>query len=266
MSPQNGAASNNAEVSLARRTVQVIDALAKRPSWSLKALSRETGLPKSSLHRLLKTLESEDYVKQEDKGGMYSIGSRLVEQSGSIAKRAYLQRKALGVMCEIYDITCEDCAASVVLDAILHYGSRTCLICLEHEDFGGLITAQMESVRFPMTLHAGATGKVLLAFMSEIQAARFISSKRLVPLTSHTTTSSNILRDSLRNIKTKGFCVSQDDWISGVTTIAAPVVDEHGNAVAALGIAVRTRDLSDARETELIDLVSYGARQIASKS
>ena len=88
-----------------------------------------------------------------------------------------------------------------------------------------------------MDLHAGAGGKVLLAFASEEILESFLSKSNMDKRTLQTITNKRKLKAELKQIRKQGFATSQGERVSDAYAIAAPVFDGDGGLVGALGIA-----------------------------
>ena len=74
-----------------RRTLLVLRVLNEKPVWSLQELQAHTGLPKSTLHRLLATLQQEHYVRcDEGMYGSYQLTHKVKELSKGITERSEL--------------------------------------------------------------------------------------------------------------------------------------------------------------------------------
>src|SRR5262245_35637333 len=87
----------------AKRALEVIEHVAASPRpVSLSEIAREVGLPKSSAHALIRTLDNEGYL-QRDVRGEYSLGPRLLRLLGSLPHRFELPRVARPIMQELVD-------------------------------------------------------------------------------------------------------------------------------------------------------------------
>src|SRR6478735_4986783 len=68
------------EVSSVRKALELLTAFSVHdPEWSLSAVARRLGLPKSTAHNLLRTLQSFDLVHQDSERRTYRLGPRALE-------------------------------------------------------------------------------------------------------------------------------------------------------------------------------------------
>jgi len=72
-------------------------------------------------------------------------------------------------------------------------------------------------------LMAGATGKVFMSLMEENQVAGIIKSKGLHKYTENTITDPDLYLKEIMSVKEKGYAIDNEEYISGVSAVAAPV-------------------------------------------
>jgi DNA-binding IclR family transcriptional regulator len=88
-----------------------------------------------------------------------------------------------------------------------------------------------------MALHAGAGGKVLLAFASEEMVSSFLSKSTMEKHTRQTIDTEKKLITELKKIRKKGFATSKGERVPDASAIAAPVFGAADSLIGALGIA-----------------------------
>lgn len=87
------------EVRSVQRALLILRVMNERPTWSLQELHRRTGLAKSTLHRLLSTLESEKYVRTDPQAyGQYQLTLAVSNLSCGISERSVLAEMAAPLM------------------------------------------------------------------------------------------------------------------------------------------------------------------------
>src|SRR6185437_4303824 len=85
--------------------------------------------------------------------------------------------------------------------------------------------------------HALAMGKVVLSLLEPTGLARYVA-RGLKSFTPHTITSAQVLSDELEHVRRHGFAVDREEFDEDFCCIAAPILDEDGRFVAALGLSV----------------------------
>jgi DNA-binding IclR family transcriptional regulator len=205
-------------------------------SLSLAELSRRTGLPKPTVHRMAAELCRERMLERLEDGS-YRLGLRLFEIGERVHSHRTLSEAALPIMEDLREATRKRIHLAVldgvdvvyveILGAnLLHkIGSRT----------GG---------RFPA--HATGVGKAILAYStSSVVQARIDAG--LPRLTVRTITTPGALQRELREIRTKGFAQDREESHVGVSCVAAPVFGSDAKVRAALSITGRTTSIDPAR-------------------
>ena len=109
--------------------------------------------------------------------------------------------------------------------------------------------------------YSTASGKVLLASLPQTEIDFILNNIVLEPRTPKTITDPNVLRQTLEEIRTKGFCVSKDEDELGFTCIAVPIF-KSGVAVASLNITGTNNFMSTA-DNHFSEIVKNIAEKIS---
>ena len=89
-------------------------------------------------------------------------------------------------------------------------------------------------------LHTSASGKAILAHLTDEKIDQYLSSVKMIPITPTTITLPETLREELRAIRSGALAYAREEQFEGLTAMAAPVFDLHGGVVAALVVTVPT--------------------------
>ncbi len=212
--------------SVTGRALAVLDSFdAAHRRQSLAAISRRTGLPLTTVHRLAHDLERNDaLVRGAD--GDYEIGSKIWRVGTLASVHVELREVALlPYMEDVYELG-NDAVQVAVLDG---------LRCLIVDRIAGSRTISVLSKpgsRLP--LHATGVGKVLLAFGgTELQDAVLGSLDRY---TDKTITDVATLKSQLVTIKSQGLAITREELAPGATSVAVPLRGKGGKVIAALGV------------------------------
>ena len=212
------------------RAVQLLELLGNDPRGEavLGKLGRDSGLPASTVHRLLKALQAVGFVNQDVVSGRYRLGPRLLRlglrASNTIEVRAVARRH----MEELTAKTLETTYLSIV------------------DDLYGVIIEKVESpqhirlfeplgARIP--LNRGASRKVLLAYLPDEVIDRLKSAGLLVAATPSTVTDVDVLRRQLSIIRAHGYAHTSGENTPGSGALAVPLRDWNNTVVAGLSIA-----------------------------
>lgn len=213
--------------SVTGRAFAVLDTFStKYRRQSLSSIARRSGLPLTTVHRLVHDVEQQAaLVRGAD--GDYEIGRKIWALGTLASVHAELRELALPYMEDVYGLG-NDAVQIAVLDG---------LRCLIIDRIAGSRTMSVLSkpgTRLP--LHATGVGDVLLAYGDqELREAAFITLDRY---TEQTITDSAMLNEQLREIKSHGFAITYAELAEGATSVAVPVRGKAGKVIAALGVVL----------------------------
>jgi IclR family transcriptional regulator, KDG regulon repressor len=248
------------DVSAVRTVNRISDILncftREQPALSLTTISNRLELPKSTVHRLLTALESQGFLMREANGRDFQLGYQLLHW-GMVAQCALdLRNEALPFLRKL--------SASTGETAILSVRDGLQGVCLE-------MVASSQPVRLTMQagqrlmLHAGASAKVLWAFLPDAEIQRILNAIELPALQPGAITDRNRLCDELVAIRQRGYAVSFEETDPGAMGIAAPVYDQTGRPVAGIGVAAPLARIPAERVPAVAPLVVEAARQLSAR-
>ena len=188
-------------------------------------IARGLGLNASTTHRILKALVAAGYVAQNTQSERYRLG-REAFLLGHAARRTLGLEAAMTSLERLAEETGES------VNLVIRDGSAG-LVVLRVESRHPLRFTQPTGTRIP--LYCTSSGKALLAFAADYRA-EVAALPDLRQLTSTTLTSPQQLLLDLERTRERGFSVNRAERIPGVCGIAAPVLDAHGLAIAALAV------------------------------
>lgn len=220
MTPLVDAATPNAVID---RVSLVLDAFDGHGRLSLAQIVRRTGLPRSSVHRMLERLVQLRWLRRD--GRDYELGMRLVELGSLAVHQDRLHSAAMPFLRELHRAT-----GYVVHLAVLEGPDVVYL-----EKIGGLIAAAIPTRvggRYPA--HCTGVGKAILAYAddSRIDAA---GAAGLPCRTRYSLRTLAQLRAELNKVRGRGVAYEREESVPGFGCVAAPI-GEIGEAVAAVSV------------------------------
>jgi DNA-binding IclR family transcriptional regulator len=191
----------------------------------LSELVRRTGLPKSTVHRMLAELV-EHRLLERDTTGRYRLGGQLFE----LGMRASVERRLLEVavpfLQDLYERTHETVHLGLLEGTEVVYVSK----------IGGHRQAQAPSrVGGRMPLHCTAIGKALLAHAGEGLLHEVVE-QGLERRTAHTITAAGLLERQLATVVETGVAYEHEESAVGLVCIAAPVLAPDDRPIAAVSV------------------------------
>ena len=191
------------------------------------ALSQQLGWHKSTVSRLLSTLEQEGFVEQNLETGKYRLGLGLVTLAGIVLDRIDLREIAFSYISELAELT-QETVNIVVLNG------NECM------NIGGAASPRpiqyVGRIGRRTPVHCTAAGKVLLAQLTP-EALYQVLPEELPRLTSNTIVDRKVFEQELIKIRRLGYATSHEEEQEGLSAIAAPVCDHSTNACAAVAVS-----------------------------
>lgn len=210
------------------RAVGLLRVIADQGSASLPELADGTGLPKSSVHRLVRELVREGLLIQ--RRNHYAVAPLVFEFGSSSPSLRALREAALPVMEDIYEFT-----RNVVHLAILIEEAETAEALILEKIMGrkSPITSSRVGLRIP--LHSTASGKVLLAF-SDPYILDMVCAGHLPKYGPNTIVSSDGLRAEVERVRRTGIATDDEEAAAGVSCVAAPILTPSDGLCGVLSI------------------------------
>lgn len=223
----------SADSSIVTKCARVMDILthAKRP-LVFSEIVAATGFVKSSSHRILAVLQSEQLVAYDKGKRTYEPGPRFREWARAGFHRGDLQQVAAEAMEDLSEATGMNAALSVLDGDSLLY----------------LRTADQVSVRFAARagdhapLHCTAAGKVFLAHMSKSRLDAFLATSPLEKFTEFTRIDPESLQAEFPAVLENGYATAIKEEFLQVMGMAAPIWDERKKVAACLSLWTLTAD------------------------
>ncbi|NPV44413.1 MAG: IclR family transcriptional regulator [Firmicutes bacterium] len=224
------------------------------PCLSLPEICKKIGLPKSTVYRLISTLQLKGFIEQNEINGKYQPGTKLISISNILLKNMDLRKIAFPVMCGL-----RDASGETVNLYILRNRKRVCIEQVE----GSHLIKRYAAIGDELPLHCGASGKLLLAFQPESEIDRVIEETGLKPWTEKSITDPVLLKKNLENIRNQGYAFTKGERETGAASIAAPIRNHTGNVVAAVTISGPDSRFTPENAERYITLVTEAARKIS---
>src|SRR3569623_867182 len=195
-----------------RRSVQVMELLARKGSLGVRPVAQQLGLPLGSVHRLLLDLEAEG-VAERTLEGEWALSFRLLEITGMQLDRIELPQLAR----PFADRIAEETRETVNLNALHNMMGVTIDKVRGNE---GMQLDMRIGSRGP--LNCGGAGKAMLAFMPPEQQ-QLVYAQPLRQLTPHTIIDPRELESEVQRVRKRGFSLDDDEEVVGVRCVAMPI-------------------------------------------
>jgi DNA-binding IclR family transcriptional regulator len=217
-------------------------------------LAGELGLPKGTVHGILRTLQVVGFVEQDNDSGKYQLGAALLHMGSSYLDGNELRTRALNWA----DALATQSGESVRIGT-LHENQ----VLIVHHVFRPDDSRQALEVGSLLPVHATAVGKALLAHHRYLAAE--VAGRQLPSYTPATVTDVYRLRRELDEISERGWASDVGELYQDVASIAAPIEDRRRVTVGAMGITGPIDRLCNDRSPrqELVGYVREASRAVS---
>ena len=244
-----GASGRQATSAGVHATLAVLDLLATQPLLGLSEISRELGLAKSTLHRILAVLVERGWAVR-DPEGRFVLGIRALRLGSSSADLPIVTafRTVAAEFLTMHDET--------IMLAVLDGGESLFLAIEETSQPIRLVT----HVGSKTQAFASASGRVVLASHSPASVAALFGGQLLVTPTGRRLNGVAELQSILDEVRARGYGENHEETADGLYAASVPVVNADRVTIAALTTCVPVCRLDDARRERIVaDLRTAGA-------
>ncbi|PGH56409.1 transcriptional regulator [Azospirillum palustre] len=220
---------------------------------TLTELSEAANLSPSTTHRLLTTLQYERYVRFDQSARGWVVGVQAYMTGANFLKTRNLVDVARPRMRRLMEESSEIVNLAVEENGEALYLARV----------GGPRAAQVAVPQADRTLlHCSAVGKALLAGMPETKVQTIVTQRGMRQFTRSTLSSLPALYRDLTLVRTRGYALDQEERVSGLRCVAAPIFDENSRVMGALSLSGSSRRIEDARLRALGEMVKRAAAAV----
>jgi DNA-binding IclR family transcriptional regulator len=225
-----------------------------RSGRSLADLSGASGLPKTTVHRLLGTLTERGFVDKTPGSG-YRIGRKIIALGSAAAERDTLVMAARPVLLDLVEACGETAQLGAVMNRQLLFVDR-----IEPEE----VAIRIGYMPSPLAeLHTSAMGKAVLGASPDAFVRDYVSSG-MYGYTEHTITGAEEMLNEIEVIRGRGYAESNEERYAGVYAVGSAILDRRATPIAAVSLAAPSNRVSDDKREVMAALVQRAAREISS--
>jgi DNA-binding IclR family transcriptional regulator len=223
------AAQRGSGVQSVERAIAILRAFSiEQPERGVGELSQELGLHKSTISRLMATLERGGLLTQDRESRRYRLGIGLIGLAAQVVSTLDVREVASPFLRQLAE-GCQESVNLVVLD-----GDQ--VINLEQFIPPKRQVKNIGRVGRRMCAHCSAAGKVLLAALDANELDQVLAPD-LERFTAVTITEPKALRLELARVRAQGYALACEELEKGLNAVAAPIRDHTGQVVAAASVA-----------------------------
>ncbi|WP_019588626.1 IclR family transcriptional regulator [Deinococcus apachensis] len=234
--------------------LQVLALVGQFPELKIPQLATRAGMTRSKVYRILQTLARLGYVWFDDEHAVRLGSASLI--LGQQAREQYsLNQAARPILDRLADETGEN------IHLVVREGQHSLVVDVRTSPHPVRMFARIGRVG---PLHAGGSSKVLLAYAPR-DVLDAILSRPLERFTAGTITDAAALEQALRHIREDGTHVAISDLEEDTFSIAAPIFDDQGQAVASVSIAGPLMRLDPNNQERYLGLIREASRELSER-
>ncbi|MBN1835292.1 MAG: IclR family transcriptional regulator [Spirochaetales bacterium] len=242
------------------RAVAILDTLEREGRLSFTEILRRMDLPKSTLYKILTTLERAGLVRKERISGRYVLGVKLIELGTSAKMQLEIREVAQPVMKALHREL-----DYLTINLVVRIADEIIVIeCFESENWYRYNFSYPASIGIRAPLHCTGAGKAILAYLEPEQVEHIIA-QGLERFTAQTITERGVLLEELQKVRAQGFAVGNTEHDEQIRTIGAPIFDQEGRVIAALSVLGIPSRVTLERVPSLAPLVVRAATEISTQ-
>lgn len=227
-----------------------------RSPMCLTAVAEAAELSPSTTHRLLTTLQQERYVRFDPAKRGWSVGLQAYMTGINFIKTRNLadfarprMRRLMEDSGEVVNLAVEENGEAVYLHRVASPRVILAAVPISDRTF----------------LHCSAVGKAFLAGMPEAQVRAIVTRRGMRQFTRTTVSSLPELEEELKLVRSRGYATDQEERVSGLRCVAAPIYDETAAVIGAVSLSGTSRRIEDARVRDLGEMVKRTAAAITAE-
>jgi IclR family acetate operon transcriptional repressor len=237
------------------KAISVVEAICDRGCHGVSEIAKELGMPKSTVHVHLKTLEDHGFIIQTDEG--YQLALRFLDVGMKARDRFPIVEAARPELEELASETGETAWLAV------EENGKCVFIDMVSDGRGLQARGQIGQHEH---MHYLSVGKAILAHLPEERVSEIIDKHGLPQRTAETLVDEDALFDGLERIREKGYAVNDGDEVTGLYAVGAPIISGE-TVIGAISVSgPRTRLKRDNVDETIPELVLAATNAVELKS
>lgn len=223
---------------------------------SASEIAEKLNMPLSSTYKYLQAFQKRQFLSKNERSNKYYLSLTILKLGLLAAEKASVIETASPHLNALVDRSLET--------AFLMVPDGLNVICADVRESPRVlkITTRRGST---LPLYAGSPGKAVLAFKDQSFIDRLIETTGLAKLNMNTITDIEQMKEELAAIRRLGYSQSDSEYVSDVSSVAAPIFDYTGQVIASVALAGPAERIFGDNQQRLVDLVKESARDISSK-
>jgi DNA-binding IclR family transcriptional regulator len=218
-----------------------------KPQLGITEISKSIGLPKATVHGIVKTLVAQGFLSRDNDTNKYCLGLKIYELGSILSGTLKINLVGLGPVNRLAQ-------KNSTLTRLALWDRGGIFVTMNRFPSSDVAQTQLLGPRIPA--HCTALGKSILAFLPKDDLNVYLEQAVLSPYTPQTIIGKKSLLDELEHIQETGYAADNQEYVWGHCCIGAPIFDRAGYPVAAVSLSVQPPDVMRKLPADLVrDLV-----------
>lgn len=217
-------------VGVTKRLFAVLEALSQQPKSGvpLEEIVEISGMPKTTVHRLLYSMNKLGYVDRDPVTNLYSLSGMFFELGTNALPYQRLTVVAKPMMQRLLLTFGESINLAVPQGGVLIY-----ILVLESPR-AHRVAANVGSYSY---LHSTSVGKCIAAYLTPREKEQYLNRYGMPPMTQSTITSRVQLEEELAGVRAEGVAIDNEENAQGIICVGGPIFASGGQPIAALSVS-----------------------------
>jgi DNA-binding IclR family transcriptional regulator len=211
--------------------------------------SRALGLPKPTVHGLVRTLMNQGFLQQDPQTRKYRLGLKIYELGIILAGSLDINQRGAGLAYQLAKQT-------GLISRIAIWDLDSALLTVNIEPRSHLLFAHQIGPRIPA--YCSALGKALLAFLEPEELRGYFDRVKLKPLTANTITQKKQFQKEIEETRRRGYSIDREENALGLACIGVPIFGLGGHLEGAMSLSGDPKDIYKGMKTLLTELLKTG--------
>lgn len=215
-------------IPMIEKACQVVDVISKEGGAAgISEIARQTGMSKSTIFRVLYTLQSWNWIQKDEASDRYRLGLFFLQAGKQVAGKLKIEEIARPVMERVAEETGEGVNLGTCFEDRV-------LILENVQGEASLLVLGLQPV---FDLYCSGMGKLFLSEMTDEQLHDYFQRMKPEQKTDGTITTEAEMKAELQQIRQQGYSLDNEEYEYGLLCVAAPIRNRGGKMIAGISVS-----------------------------
>jgi len=211
----------------------------RTPRLGITEISKLLGLPKPTVHALVRTLVNQGFLQQDHQTRKYGLGLKIYELGITLAGSLEINLKGAGPAYELAKRT-------GLVSRIAIWDLDSALLTVNIEPRSHLFFVYQIGPRLPA--HCSGVGKAILAFLGPKELDGYLERVDFISYTPNSIVNKDRLMRDIEETRQRGYSIDREENLAGLACIAAPIFGLGGRLEAAISVSGEAKVIYEGTE------------------